>query len=124
LPGALRRNALVEAIAVRARTVLDLPKHAPLPRAVPLKDLGLDSLMAVELRNHLARFGSVALPATLAFDHPTMDALADRHSVVGSLQAAPAPEAAVEDDLEGLSDEDAEAILAAELKQRSVDGAP
>ena len=125
LPGALRRSALVEAIRARARTVLDLPKDAVLPPAVALKDLGLDSLMAVELRNQLARFGGVALPATVAFDHPTLDALADRLGVVWSLQAAPvpapAPKAAAADDLEGLSDEDVEALLAAELNQLSVE---
>jgi acyl transferase domain-containing protein/NADPH:quinone reductase-like Zn-dependent oxidoreductase/NADP-dependent 3-hydroxy acid dehydrogenase YdfG len=122
LPGALRRNALVEAIGARARTVLDLPKDAVLPPAVALKDLGLDSLMAVELRNHLARFGGVALPATVAFDHPTLDALADRLGVIWSLQAAPTPgpKAAAEDDLEGLSDEDVEALLAAELNLLSM----
>jgi NADPH:quinone reductase-like Zn-dependent oxidoreductase len=128
LPGALRRNALIEAVAARARVVLDLSTDAILPSAHPLKELGLDSLMAVELRNQLARFGGVALPATLVFDHPTLEALADRLSVVWSLetQAAPAaaPKVSVEDDLEGLGDEDVEALLAAELDQISVEGAP
>jgi acyl carrier protein len=128
LPDASRRTALIEAVAARVRAVLDLPKDAPLPPAIPLKDLGLDSLMAVELRNHLARFGGISLPATLAFDHPTLDALASRLSKLWLLEAtaAPAesPRASVEDDLEGLSDEDAEALLAAELDQLSVAGAP
>jgi NADPH:quinone reductase-like Zn-dependent oxidoreductase/acyl carrier protein len=128
LPGALQRNALVEVVAARVRVVLDLPKDAPMPSALPLKELGLDSLMAVELRNHLARFGGVALPATLAFDHPTLDALADRLSALWSLEtraiSAVAPKALVEDNLEGLSDEDVEALLAAELDQLSVEGAP
>jgi hypothetical protein len=118
----------VEAFAALARIVLDLPKDAPLASALPLKELGLDSLMAVELRNHLARFGGVALPATLAFDHPTLEALADRLSAVWSLEtgAAPAitPKPSLKDDLEGLSDEDVEALLAAELDQPSVEGAP
>ena len=99
-----------------------------MPSALPLKDLGLYSLMAVELRNHLARFGGVALPATLAFDHPTLEALADRLSAVWSLEAgatpAAAPKASVEDDLEGLTDEDVETLLAAELDQLSAEGAP
>lgn len=128
LPSALRRNAIVEAVATRVRIVLDLPKDAPLPAALPLKDLGLDSLMAVELRNDLARFGGTSLPATLAFDYPTLDALADRLSTVWSLEtkatSAVAPNAAVKDDLAGLSEEDAEALLAAELDQLSVEGAP
>jgi hypothetical protein len=128
LPAALRRNALVEAFAALARIVLDLPKDAPLPSALPLKELGLDSLMAVELRNHLARFGGVALPATLAFDHPSLEALADRLSVVWSLDPgatpAEAPKPSIKDDLEGLSAEDLEALLAAELDQPFVEGAP
>lgn len=128
LPAGLRRKALIEMVAGRTRIVLDLPKDAPLPSAVPLKELGLDSLMAVELRNHLARSGGVSLPATLAFDYPTVESLADRLSIVWSLETAeiPAeiPKPSVEDDLAGLSDEDVEALLAAELDRPAVEGAP
>ena len=41
----------------------------------PLSDLGLDSLMAVELRNALSRVVAKPLPASLAFNYPTIDAL-------------------------------------------------
>jgi len=42
----------------------------------PLREFGLDSLMALELRNSLAQATRRNLPATLAFDHPTLREMA------------------------------------------------
>src|SRR5207248_2227831 len=42
-----------------------------------LRDLGMDSLMSIELRNRLQRSVGESLPPTIAFDFPTIDALTD-----------------------------------------------
>ena len=71
-----RLKALVELVQEDIAAVLALPSASSVPADVPLKELGLDSLMAVELRNRLsARVGS-KLPTTLAFDYPTARAMA------------------------------------------------
>ena len=43
----------------------------------PLQSMGLDSLMAVELRNKLGEAVGQTLPATLLFEYPTVSDLAD-----------------------------------------------
>jgi acyl carrier protein len=105
----------VRAVAVK---VLGLqPTEAFDPRR-PLQEMGLDSLMAVELRNALGAATGRALPATLLFDYPSVEALVSylAAEVLGMrATAAGQPsdtKAAVVDAIEDLSDEDVDRLLA------------
>ena len=76
LPVGQRRQELIAFLAERALHVLGLEAKTAVEPRVPLKEIGLDSLMAVELSNSLVRSGGQSLPATLLFDYPTLDTLA------------------------------------------------
>ncbi|MFN3647972.1 MAG: SDR family NAD(P)-dependent oxidoreductase [Armatimonadota bacterium] len=91
-PAGRERAALVQEIQGDAARVMDLPPGELPAAGIPLRDLGLDSLMAVELRNLLSARARVRLPATLLFEHPTCEALADLLAKELGLLAEPAGE--------------------------------
>jgi hypothetical protein len=89
-------------------------------------DLGMDSLMAVQLRNALGQALALERPlaSTLMFDHPTIDAIAahldERLAPLAPGSASPSPRQAAPvvataalgaDDVSGLSDEEIERLL-------------
>jgi len=111
--------ALPDLLAAEVRTVLGLPADFAILPDDKLFDLGLDSLLAVELSSRLEILCGRRLGATLLFNHPTMAALAQH---LGE-QAAPGPprmpaddtmtqgEAALRADIAAMSDEQAEREL-------------
>jgi acyl transferase domain-containing protein len=122
IPAGQRRDALAAELTSSARQVIGLDDGTPIASTLPLREMGLDSLMAVELRNVLVRLGGQSLPATLLFDYPHLDALSSHLYRAWGLDfdATPklgsAPSAApAGDDLADLSDEEAESLLLAEL---------
>ena len=91
LPGD-RHGLLAEYVRAQVVHVLRLESGVAVGAKHRLIDLGLDSLMVVELRNRIEAGLGIdrTLPATLAFDFPTIDAIAG--FLVQKL--APAPDAA------------------------------
>ncbi|MFJ8547353.1 SDR family NAD(P)-dependent oxidoreductase, partial [Streptomyces sp. NPDC093586] len=74
LPEPRRLHALTD--LVRREAALALGTSAEIHPEAVFTDLGLDSLMAVELRRRLAVETGLPLPATAIFDHPTPAGLA------------------------------------------------
>jgi NADPH:quinone reductase-like Zn-dependent oxidoreductase/NADP-dependent 3-hydroxy acid dehydrogenase YdfG/acyl carrier protein len=88
--------------------VLRTPAAAIDP-GLPLTRLGLDSLMAVELRNLVESRLGVRLSTTAFLDGPTIGELAGR--ILPHLGAAPAEESGPGDPLDALSDAQVDALL-------------
>ena len=93
LSAAQREQAVTGVVQAEVARVLSFGDASDVPLDKPLKDLGLDSLMAVELGNALSRRSGVTIPATLAFNHPTPRAIASY--LLGEVLALSAPAAPV-----------------------------
>ncbi len=126
-PAARRAPLLAAHVAARVTRVLGLADGS-LDLHRPLNEMGLDSLMAVELRNQLKMDLKLGTPltATLVFDHPTVEAIAE--FLVGDVLAlTPAPEPATPElapvdaigHIEQLSDDEVDRLFAARLREPS-----
>ncbi|MGQ0842080.1 type I polyketide synthase, partial [Actinokineospora sp.] len=71
LPAAERAERVLALVREEAARVLGLRSIESVHPDLPLRELGMDSLTAVELRNRISARLATRLPATLLFDHPT-----------------------------------------------------
>ncbi|MEU2870580.1 SDR family NAD(P)-dependent oxidoreductase, partial [Streptomyces olivoreticuli] len=71
-----RQRVLLDAVRGYVGEVLGYGPGRLVGVDTPFKGLGFDSLMAVELRNRLNKATGLRLPASLVFDHPTVQELA------------------------------------------------
>ncbi|GAA4601309.1 acyl transferase domain-containing protein/thioesterase domain-containing protein/acyl carrier protein [Actinoplanes octamycinicus] len=104
LPVAERTTMLVEHVRVQAASVLGYPDTETIGSGTRFLQMGFDSLTALELRNRLSKATGVRLPATVAFENPTPQALG-AYLATAMAVAPSAPEPA-ETGAEPLLDED------------------
>jgi acyl transferase domain-containing protein len=114
-----RRSMLVEHISRCTIQVLGLEAGYRVDELQPIRELGADSLLSVELRNRLSDSVGKQLPATLLFDYPTVSTLASYLTCALGLAEEIAPEVRRPDKavaaVVAMTDAEAEAMLLQEL---------
>jgi acyl carrier protein len=122
-----RRKLLLEFVQKQTSKVLGIATKE-VNELTPLNEMGLDSLMAVELRNLLGKALDLQrqLPVTLVFDYPTVTAICEYlakevlhlesearplHEEAELINSAAAGNTAVLETIEDLSDNDVDRLL-------------
>jgi acyl carrier protein len=114
-----RKAILVEQLMHCASRALGLSANHKIDELQPLRELGIDSLLAVELRNRIGEVIGKPLPVTLIYDYPSLSQIAEYvgGTVLGLLGER--EDSGADDErlasVANLSDEEAEAMLIEEL---------
>jgi acyl carrier protein len=131
-----RSECLSTLIAREVRAVLGLDASDSIELDRGLFEMGLDSLMSIQLNGRLARAMGLTLPATMTFTYPTVNALSDyllREAFPSTPAASAPPPAAAHSavpparsaepsaDLDSLSDQQVKDLLSQELESLVTD---
>ncbi len=125
-PAGQEHEILADFVRSRVAHGLGLRPEEPIDPARPLSELGVDSLIAVELRNSLSAALELdrVLPATLLFDYPSVGELTGylardvlKLGLESNTEPRQKPAESDFEEISALSDEEAEALLLRELEQ-------
>jgi polyketide synthase 12 len=130
---AQQRRYLRDLVRTHLATVLALTDPGEIEPSTPFKDLGIDSLTTVELRNRIARATGFHLTEAALFDHSSLDALTQHlHTLLppatgdtpNDRPGTPgiAPPSQDTSDYESISDEELFAHLDSRLDSNSASG--
>ena len=126
-----RKDVVLAFVQGEVARILGIPKPEGIDPDQGLFDMGLDSLMAVDLKSRLEAGVGQPLPSTLTFNYPSVGALANflLQDILGSAsepvpvpvrETGPLEEAAAKRDSRGeMSEEDLAALLRRKLDQLS-----
>jgi acyl transferase domain-containing protein/NADPH:quinone reductase-like Zn-dependent oxidoreductase len=91
-----RLDTMTALVRAEVATTLGHDRTTTLDASKAFKDLGFDSLTAVEFRNRLGAATELKLPTTIVFEYPTITELAGHlvERLLGAERATPAPASA------------------------------